>query len=103
MTDRSLIEGMAGDVGGDGRARIAEDAVPCRLLLDDGARRLRSRDEPLHLALRQRAIERIGGRHRADQDQHDQPMPFCPSLEPWKKLTSVQVRMRMPRIHQGGG
>ena len=30
------------------------------------------------------------------------PMPFWPSLEPWKKLTSVQVRMRMPRIHQGG-
>ena len=31
------------------------------------------------------------------------PMPFCPSLEPWKKLTRVQVRIRMPRIHQGGG
>src|ERR1700744_847835 len=31
------------------------------------------------------------------------PMPFWPSLEPWKKLTSVQVRIRMPRIHHGGG
>jgi len=31
------------------------------------------------------------------------PMPFWPSLEPWKKLTRVQVRIRMPRIHHGGG
>src|SRR5580658_4204205 len=31
------------------------------------------------------------------------PMPFWPSLEPWKKLTNVQVRIRMPRIHHGGG
>src|SRR5580704_34055 len=31
------------------------------------------------------------------------PMPIWPSLEPWKKLTSVQVRTRMPRIHVGGG
>ncbi len=31
------------------------------------------------------------------------PMPFCPSFEPWKKLTRVQVRIRMPRIHHGGG
>src|SRR5580658_5218021 len=30
------------------------------------------------------------------------PMPFWPSFEPWKKLTSVQVRIRMPRIHIGG-
>ena len=29
------------------------------------------------------------------------PMPFCPSLEPWKKLTSVQVRMRMPQNPPG--
>ena len=31
------------------------------------------------------------------------PIPFCPSFEPWKKLTKVQVRIRMLRIHQGGG
>src|SRR5580704_12968876 len=31
------------------------------------------------------------------------PMPFWPSLEPWKKLTRVQVSTRMPRIHVGGG
>ena len=31
------------------------------------------------------------------------PMPFCPSLEPCAKLTPVQVRISMPRIHQGGG
>ena len=31
------------------------------------------------------------------------PMPFWPSFEPWKKLTRVQVRIRMPRIHHGGG
>src|SRR5580700_2197808 len=30
------------------------------------------------------------------------PMPFWPSFEPWKKLTSVQVRIRIPRIHIGG-
>jgi len=30
-------------------------------------------------------------------------MPFCPSLPPWKKETSVQVRMSSPRIHRGGG
>ena len=31
------------------------------------------------------------------------PMPFCPSLEPWKNDTSVQVRVSRPRIHSGGG
>jgi hypothetical protein len=31
------------------------------------------------------------------------PMPFWPSFEPCAKLTPVQVRIRMPRIHQGGG
>ena len=31
------------------------------------------------------------------------PMPFCPSLEPWAKLTAVQVKTRSPRIHQAGG
>src|SRR6516165_3331519 len=31
------------------------------------------------------------------------PIPFCPSLEPCAKLTPVQVKMRRPRIHQGGG
>ena len=31
------------------------------------------------------------------------PMPFWPSFEPWQKLTPVQVRIRMPRIHSGGG
>ena len=30
------------------------------------------------------------------------PMPFWPSLEPWAKLTAVQVVIRMPRIHHGG-
>ena len=31
------------------------------------------------------------------------PMPFWPSLPPWKKLTPVQVRISKPRIHSGGG
>ena len=31
------------------------------------------------------------------------PMPFCPSLEPWKKLTPVQVSTSRPRIQKGGG
>ena len=31
------------------------------------------------------------------------PMPFWPSLEPWKKLTPVQVRMSRLRIQNGGG
>src|SRR5271170_5691500 len=31
------------------------------------------------------------------------PMPFCPSLEPWKKLTPVQVRTSRQRIQNGGG
>ena len=31
------------------------------------------------------------------------PMPFCPSLEPWKNDTSVQVSVSRPRIHSGGG
>src|SRR5215471_11029068 len=31
------------------------------------------------------------------------PIPFWPSLEPWAKLTPVQVRVRTPRIHRGGG
>src|SRR5262245_22395405 len=31
------------------------------------------------------------------------PMPFCPSFEPWKKLPPVQVSMSRPRIQKGGG
>ena len=31
------------------------------------------------------------------------PMPFCPSLDPWKKLTPVQVKISIPRIQKGGG
>ena len=30
-------------------------------------------------------------------------MPFCPSFEPCAKLTPVQVRIKRPRIHHGGG
>ncbi len=31
------------------------------------------------------------------------PMPFWPSLEPCANETPVQVAMRRPRIHTGGG
>ena len=31
------------------------------------------------------------------------PMPFWPSLEPWAKLTPVQVKISRARIHSGGG
>src|ERR1700728_3543612 len=31
------------------------------------------------------------------------PMPCCPSLEPWKKLTPVQVSTSRHRIQNGGG
>src|SRR5215831_6475680 len=31
------------------------------------------------------------------------PIPFCPSFDPWAKLTPVQVSTRMDRIHKGGG
>ena len=31
------------------------------------------------------------------------PMPFCPSFEPWKKLTPVQVSTMRARIGHGGG
>jgi len=31
------------------------------------------------------------------------PMPFCPSFEPWKKLTPVQVSTSKQRIQNGGG
>jgi hypothetical protein len=31
------------------------------------------------------------------------PMPFWPSFEPCAKLTPVHVRIRIPRIHHGGG
>jgi len=30
-------------------------------------------------------------------------MLFCPSFVPCAKLTPLQVRMRIPRIHQIGG
>jgi hypothetical protein len=30
-------------------------------------------------------------------------MPFCPSFEPWAKLTLVQVKISSPRIHHAGG
>jgi hypothetical protein len=31
------------------------------------------------------------------------PIPFCPSFEPWAKLTAVQVNTSRPRIHSVGG
>ena len=31
------------------------------------------------------------------------PMPFCPSFEPWKKLTPVQVSTISARMGNGGG
>src|SRR5271169_1794516 len=31
------------------------------------------------------------------------PMPFCPSLEPWAKLTPVHVNTSSARIQKGGG
>ena len=31
------------------------------------------------------------------------PMPFCPSLLPWKNDTPVQVRISSPRMGVGGG
>src|SRR3984957_8403462 len=31
------------------------------------------------------------------------PMPFCPSFDPWKKLTPVQVNISSTRIQNGGG
>ena len=31
------------------------------------------------------------------------PMPFCPSLDPWKKLTPVQVSTSNARMGHGGG
>src|SRR5580704_17633867 len=31
------------------------------------------------------------------------PMPFCPSFDPWPKLTPVQVRTSKQRIQNGGG
>src|ERR1017187_2560452 len=31
------------------------------------------------------------------------PIPFWPSLEPWEKLTPVQVRTRRARMGHGGG
>jgi hypothetical protein len=31
------------------------------------------------------------------------PIPFCPSFEPWKKLTPVQVATISARIGHGGG
>ncbi len=30
------------------------------------------------------------------------PIPFCPSFDPCAKLTPVQVRTSVPRIHHGG-
>src|SRR5919204_2943746 len=30
------------------------------------------------------------------------PIPFCPSFEPWAKLTPVQVKISRPRIHHAG-
>ena len=31
------------------------------------------------------------------------PIPFCPSLDPWAKLTPVQVKISSARIQGGGG
>ena len=31
------------------------------------------------------------------------PMPFCPSFDPWKKLTPVHVPTISARIGHGGG
>ena len=56
------------------RARATVRRAVCR---DRASARVgRCREERLDGAVRHRAVERVGGRHHADQDQHDQPHAF---------------------------
>ena len=69
--------GALGDLVGvhiirDRRARIAQDREAGALRLDDLGGGVRGRDERRRLRFRQRAVQRIGGRRDADQDQHDE-------------------------------
>ena len=68
----AFVDLTCGDIVGHGRARVAEDLVTAGLGCDDLARGVRVLDEGLDLARGHRAVQRIGGRHGADQDQHDQ-------------------------------
>jgi hypothetical protein len=63
---------MPGHVFGDDLARIGLRSGACGLTCDNGGGRLRCGVELGDLAWRQGAVERVGGRHRTDQDQHDQ-------------------------------
>ena len=48
-------------------------------------------------------VQRVGCGDRADENQHDEAHALLPVVDPWKKLTPVQVRTIKARMGQGGG
>ncbi len=60
------------------------------------------RGELLYLALGQSAVERIGGRHGADEDEHDQAHALLAIIRPMEEADQGAV-IKMPGIHHGGG
>ena len=82
---------MLRNEGGHRWPRIPEHIVTGSFGANHGARRLRIGQKLSHLARRHAAVERVGRRYRADQDQHDQTHAF---------LTVVGA---MEEAHQGAG
>ncbi len=60
------IVGSRGSAGAGARAVVRKRGLRLR----------RGRHECVHVLLMHGAIERVGGRHGADQDQHDEPHAF---------------------------
>ena len=59
-------------------ARVADHRARSHILIEHTRGLLRDRDEVRRLLRRDRMVQRVGGRHRADQDQHDQAHALLP-------------------------
>ena len=73
---------MLRNEGGHRRPRITEHIVTGSFGANHCARRLRIGQKLSHLARRHAAVERLGGRHRADKDQHDEAHAFLTVVRP---------------------
>ena len=68
----ALVDLALRDIDRDGRTGVAHHVVACGMLLDDHRGLGRCSLELLHVVRRRRVVQSVGGRHRAEQDQHDE-------------------------------
>src|SRR5262249_58215793 len=96
----NLARGME---GGAGRARVPVAIVPGGFALDDLGGGPRAGFDLGDMARGRGAVEGVSHGTVPIKISMISPMPFWPSLEPCANDTPVQVRIRIARIHNGGG